>query len=184
MCISRRKATTSGRYAKAKSLAGFQGVLDPLVRFLAISWRTPRSSIKCFYRARSVRGSCVTSCFVTRSNQETRQDVPSWISLPLPLYKRSWGEKHKSFMCISRRKATTSGRYAKAKSLAGFQGVLDPLVRFLATSWGTPRSSIKCFYRAREAGRGPRRRSINFSCLFSQDSSFPYHAKTKRQSLS
>ncbi|MBE6660193.1 MAG: hypothetical protein E7605_02185 [Ruminococcaceae bacterium] len=52
--------------------------------------------------------------------KKTRQDVPSWISLALPLFKEDRGEKHNSLFCISRQFATTSGRYAKAKSFAGF----------------------------------------------------------------
>ena len=60
---------------------------------------------------------------------------------PLPLA----GERHICFLCIARRVATTSGKYANAKGFAGCQGALSPLIRFLATSWGTPRSSINTF---------------------------------------
>jgi hypothetical protein len=63
--------------------------------------------------ARSVCGLGVTSCLVTRSNQETRQDVPSWISLRLPLFKGNSGERQKILKFISRRLATTSGRRRK-----------------------------------------------------------------------
>ena len=45
--------------------------------------------------------------------KKTRQDVPSWISLTVPLYKAGQGEKHKILKCIARRKANTSGRYEK-----------------------------------------------------------------------
>jgi hypothetical protein len=111
--------------------------------------------------ARSVCGLGVTSCLVTRSNQETRQDVPSWISLRLPLFKANQ-EIDINVFCVVLQGSHHERQIWGAKSLAGFQGVLGPLVRFLATSWGIPRSSIKCFYRAREAGRGCRERWLKF----------------------
>ena len=59
----------------------------------------------------------VTSWYAPRSNQEVRQDVPSWISLSVPLFMADKGEKHKNFLCIARHIATTSGRHGKQKLL-------------------------------------------------------------------
>jgi hypothetical protein len=49
--------------------------------------------------------------------KKRNQDVPSWISLSLPLCKESWGEKHIRSHFIARRKANTSGRREKQKLL-------------------------------------------------------------------
>ena len=55
----------------------------------------------------------VTSWHAPRSNQEVRQDVPSWISLSVLLFETDRGERHRVFTCISRHIATTSGRREK-----------------------------------------------------------------------
>jgi hypothetical protein len=67
---------------------------------------------------------------VTKKRAKT---FPLGTPLAMPLFKACLGEKHRSFFCIARHAATTSGRYAKAKSFAGCQGVLDPLVHFLGS---------------------------------------------------
>ena len=50
--------------------------------------------------------------------KKTRPGVPPGNPLALPLCKEGWGEKHKGFSCIARRKAFTSGRRKKAKYFA------------------------------------------------------------------
>jgi hypothetical protein len=79
--------------------------------------------------------------------KENQPGVPSWIPLRLPLFKML------QEIDISVLYAVLQGKHherqaEKAKSFAGCQGVLDPLARFLATSWGGPRSSMKSWYRS------------------------------------
>jgi len=52
--------------------------------------------------------------------KKARPDVPSGASLSVPLFKEGWGEKYRSFFCISRHIAITSGRQRKKQALEQF----------------------------------------------------------------
>ena len=64
---------------------------------------------------------CVYVHSLPRGKERTkkaRPGVPPGNPLALPLCKERLGEKYKSFKCIARRKANTSGRRKKAKHFA------------------------------------------------------------------
>jgi hypothetical protein len=59
-------------------------------------------------------------------SKKRAKTFPLGTPLALPLFKADRGEKHKRYKCIARHIATTSGRYAKEKSFAGFLRALGP----------------------------------------------------------
>ncbi len=86
----------------------------------------------------------VTSCLVTRSNQETRQDVPSWISLRLPLFKANQ-EIDINVFCVVLQGSHHERQICQSKRSCGVpQGIKSPWFTFLIRSFLIEKECLQC----------------------------------------